>query len=249
MNEEEEPVDGLPLYRRLARRLRGEIDGGVFGGNAPLPSERELAHRFSVSRETVRKTMKLLESHGTIYSDQGRGTFAAPAAARRMSRCLDGFSADAVNRGAEAGQDILLLEVVPASTALASLLAIEPRTPVTRLKRLRSVDGMRVGLHDAFLKLPAEVSFSKADLVRAGSLYRLLADRFGLHPAEGLESIGAVEATLEDADYLDVAPGSPLLACERTTLSDRREPIEYCEMRYTPRYRYTNRVSRVSAVL
>ena len=36
---------GLPLYRALAQRLCGEIDGGAFGSDGPLPSERELAHR------------------------------------------------------------------------------------------------------------------------------------------------------------------------------------------------------------
>ena len=165
--------------------------------------------------------MKLLETQGAIYSEHGRGTFPAPPAARRMSRFLDGFSADTAHRGAKAGQDILVLDVVPASMTLASLLAVEPRRPLTRLKRLRSVDGVRVGLHEAFLKLPAEASFTKADLLRAGSLYRLLAGTFGLLPAEGLESIGATTATDDDVRYLDVALGSPLLVCELTTLSDR----------------------------
>jgi len=45
---------------------------------------------------------------------------------------------------------------------------------------------------------------------------------------------------------LGVDAGSPLLACERITLSDRRHPIEYCEMRYVPSYRYKTRINKWS---
>jgi len=43
-----------------------------------------------------------------------------------------------------------------------------------------------------------------------------------------------------------VPAGSPLLACEGITLSDRRQPIEYCEMRYVPSYRYKTRINKRS---
>jgi GntR family transcriptional regulator len=55
-----------------------------------------------------------------------------------------------------------------------------------------------------------------------------------------------VAAQAEESELLGVAPGTPLLACERITLSDRRQPIEYCEMRYVPTYRYKTRVNKWS---
>jgi GntR family transcriptional regulator len=55
--------------------------------------------------------------------------------------------------------------------------------------------------------------------------------------------LSATAAEAEDAALLGIKPGSPLLVCERITLSDRREPIEYCVMKYVPGYRYSTRIS------
>jgi GntR family transcriptional regulator len=51
-------------------------------------------------------------------------------------------------------------------------------------------------------------------------------------------------ATAGDAALLGVQTGSPLLLCERVTLCERREPVEYCEMKYLPSYRYKTRVRK-----
>src|ERR1044071_10505856 len=48
----------LPLYLQLARYVRGLIIGGKLGHRDALPSERELAERFDVSRVTVRTGLR-----------------------------------------------------------------------------------------------------------------------------------------------------------------------------------------------
>ncbi|MDY0977266.1 GntR family transcriptional regulator [Massilia sp. CFBP9012] len=235
-----------PLYRQLAARLQQELESGRHAPNAPLPAERELAASFSVSRDTVRKAIRLLEEQGVVYSDHGRGTFAAPESVRQMSRFLDSFTDDAIKRGGVPGQRILGLEPVEADMALASLLQIEAGTPLLRLRRLRLLNGSAVGLQDSFLHLPEGATIRRQQLEAKGSLYRLLAEDLGVRPSESLESLSAVAARPEESELLGVAPGSPLLACERITLSDRRQPIEYCEMRYVPSYRYKTRINKWS---
>lgn len=238
-------ADTRPLYLRLAAQLRQEIEAWRWTANEPLPSERELAELYGVSRETVRKSVRLLEQDGLIFSEQGRGTFVAPPQVRGMARYLDGFSADTDRKGATAGQQLLLVQQVAASLAVSGVLNVEPRSPLTRVKRLRTVDGIVMGVQDSYLALPAALTMEA--LVEAGSLYALLADRFQIQAVEGLETLGAIAADGEDAALLHVAEGSPLLFCERITLSQRRQPFEYCEMKYVPAYRYTARVNRGSA--
>ena len=233
-----------PLYQRLAAVLRSEIERGALAPNAMLPSERDLAARHAMSRDTVRKAVRLLEEQGLLYSDQGRGTFVAPLAVREMSQFLGSFSRDTRQRGAVPGQKILSVEPVPATIAIASVLGIPPRQTVTRIQRIRTIDGEAIGLHDAYVALAPGAVLAAADLERSGSLYDLLNGRFGLAPIEALESIGSIAASVEDAANLNVPPGSPLLLCERITLSERRIPIEYCVMKYVSSYRYTARIKR-----
>lgn len=241
MTGDSEP-NGKVLYQRLADELRREIESGALEPNSMLASERDLSSRLGVSRETVRKALRLLEREGAVYSEQGRGTFVAPSALRQMARVLDGFTSDARRRGEEPGQIILAVEEVPASMAVAKVLDIEPRRPVMRVKRIRTLNGQRIGTQESFLVLPG--SFTAADLERAGSLYALVAQRFSIQATEGLESVGSIAADSEDASLLHVAVAAPMLLCERVTLSERRQAFEYCEMRYISSYRYTARINR-----
>jgi GntR family transcriptional regulator len=237
----------VALYRQLADTLRTSIESGKLRENEPLPTERDLAVSYEMSRDTVRKALRLLETQGILYSDHGRGTFVAPQAVRHMSRFLDSFSADTIRRGGVPGQRILSIENSAASMAIASILKMDPDSPVWRIRRIRLVNDQPVGLQDSYLRLPAGATLEQKELERSGSLYRLLIDKFGSVPTEGLESVSAVAATADDAVLLGVAAGTPLLLCERVTLSERREPVEYCEMRYLPSYRYKTRVSKWSS--
>ncbi|USX25243.1 GntR family transcriptional regulator [Oxalobacteraceae bacterium OTU3CINTB1] len=236
-----------PLYQQLAETLKQLMASGKIGAREPMPAERDLAITYQVSRDTVRKAIRLLEEQGLLYSDHGRGTFAAPESVRQMSRFLDSFTDDTIKRGGVPGQTILAMETVAANMAVASLLHMQPDEPLLRIKRVRLMDGKPIGLQESFLRLPAGARLEQKELEQVGSLYRILIDKFGIKPSESLESVGAVAAHADDAALLGVQAGTPLLLCERVMLSDRREPVEYCEMKYVPPYRYKTRISKGSA--
>src|SRR3979411_3102853 len=72
------PLDGrgnLPLYQELQRALRKAIDSRILGPDDALPSERDLATDFSVSRITVRKALDGLVADGLLVRRQGAGNF------------------------------------------------------------------------------------------------------------------------------------------------------------------------------
>jgi DNA-binding FadR family transcriptional regulator len=50
---------------------------GTFAPGARLPTERELARRFALPRNAVRRTLAQLEAEGSITRHVGRGTFLA----------------------------------------------------------------------------------------------------------------------------------------------------------------------------
>jgi len=235
-----------PRYKWLADVVRNAIERGLIRDNEALPSERELAEKYELSRDTVRKAVRYLEERGVIYSDHGRGTFVAPAIVRRMSRFIDSFSQDTQHRGGVPGQKILEVETVAASMGIAGILGIEPGHPLLRVRRVRLIDRAPVGLHDAYFPLPRGARLERSELEAAESLYRLLTEKFGFAPAEAVENLCAGAADAEDASLLGVAVGAPVLVCERVTLSDRREPVEYCLMKYVSSYRYSTRITKRS---
>lgn len=62
-------------YFDLMEELRGRIISGEIQAGDKLPSENELSKSYSVSRQTVRKALQILQEEGYIYAEHGRGTF------------------------------------------------------------------------------------------------------------------------------------------------------------------------------
>ena len=68
----------VPLYIQIDEELRGQIESGELGPLAQVPSETDLAERFSVSRMTARKALDRLVADGMLFRQPGKGTFVAP---------------------------------------------------------------------------------------------------------------------------------------------------------------------------
>ena len=60
-------------YIHIALGLRERILQGIYPANAYLPSERDLAIEWSVSRQTVRQALQELRLESLIVSEHGRG--------------------------------------------------------------------------------------------------------------------------------------------------------------------------------
>jgi GntR family transcriptional regulator len=76
-----------PLYIQLERILREAILDGTLSQSEPLPTERELADRYNISRITVRKALNDLQREGLLTRRRGAGTFVAPAKNAALPVC------------------------------------------------------------------------------------------------------------------------------------------------------------------
>jgi GntR family transcriptional regulator, hexuronate regulon transcriptional repressor len=68
-------IDTRKLYRQVADSIMSAIKSGDFKPGARLPSERDLAASFKVSRPTIREAMIALEIRGLVESRHGSGIY------------------------------------------------------------------------------------------------------------------------------------------------------------------------------
>ena len=68
-----------PVRAQLRTILTEEIQEGIYKSNQRIPSERDLAEAYGVSRASVREAIAELISEGTLFRAGGRGTFVAEA--------------------------------------------------------------------------------------------------------------------------------------------------------------------------
>jgi GntR family transcriptional repressor for pyruvate dehydrogenase complex len=69
------PIDTRKLYRQVADAIMASIQSGDYEPGSRLPSERDLAASFKVSRPTIREAMIALEIHGLVEARQGSGIY------------------------------------------------------------------------------------------------------------------------------------------------------------------------------
>jgi len=63
------------LYQKIANAVADAIKKGTYVHGQRLPSERDLAEEFQVSRPTVREAMIALEMRGYVEARQGSGVY------------------------------------------------------------------------------------------------------------------------------------------------------------------------------
>ena len=62
-------------YQNLINYIQEQITDGQLDPGEKVPSENQLAERFHISRQTVRKAIGTLEEEGLVQRIRGSGTY------------------------------------------------------------------------------------------------------------------------------------------------------------------------------
>lgn len=233
----------LPIYVQIVDHIREAIESRTLKPGDALPSERELAQHYGVSRMTVRQALDQLADEGLLERRRGAGTFVAEARKIEHGLELTSFTEDMARRGFTASSQILEFGQVPAPGDIARRLDEAPSFPVWRVRRLRLADGEPMAVETTHLSTRLVPALPPEAL--SGSLYQFLQERYGLHPFEAEQSYEASLARAGDADLLGIRVGAPVLFVTRTTMDVRLRPFECVRSVYrADRYRLTIHLTR-----
>ena len=109
MNLPTKQADGSGrFYEYVIDNIRQMIADGELQAGQKLPSERELAEKFNVSRVPIREALKILEYMGVLDSSPGDGTYVKNTSAQSLVSKMN-FSFDAT---ADTIRDLLELRIV-----------------------------------------------------------------------------------------------------------------------------------------
>lgn len=226
-----------PAYLQLKAQLERAISGGRLSAGTALPSERDLADDLGLSRMTVRRAFEALVADGLIEQRQGSGTFVRP---QRLEQSIDrvrGFTEEVRALGLASGSVLLDARSARADDDTARALLLESDTEVLRIARLRTADDEPLAIQIAHL-IPALIELPIDELKRRGSLYRTIAEHYGLAPQRARQTVSARPASREERALLQLDDRTPVLALERTTFDADDRPFEYVRSAYRgDRYR------------
>ncbi|MGA5321100.1 GntR family transcriptional regulator [Streptomyces seoulensis] len=221
-------------YEEIAESLRARIAAGEFASGETIPSGRDLAERWGVSRATAIKAVDVLRNDGVVVAKQGTGfvvtetPVARAAGARRAgsTRILGGmpFLRVGVPDWAEP----------PARVAEA--LGLAPGVlALRRVRVLQLPDGSPHSCVEAWF--PPEIAevaprLSGAAPIAEGTT-RYVRRQTGRFPAEGVDVITVRLATEVEAERLGVEEGSAVAVLLHTARDQEGRPL-VCEEGVTP---------------
>jgi GntR family transcriptional regulator len=218
---------GTTVHAQIEDWLAGAIAAGQLAAGDRLPTEHDLAAWLGVSRMTLRHALGELAQRGLVIRAVGRhgGTFVAEPKLDQDVTTLAGFSEQLRRHGMVAGAQVLAAGQIPAGPAVAAALGLAADDPVHEVRRLRLADGRPMVLEHSLF--PAALFPDLLDCRLDGSLYELLADKFGQRPHRAKESFEPVIAGVREAEALEVDEGAPLMLVERTAYAQSGLPLEY----------------------
>ncbi len=219
------------MWRQIADGIAGDIRGGRLAAGQKLPTEAELAERWSVNRHTVRRALAALAADGLVRTAHGSGSFVEGRPLSYPISLRTNFS-DIVRRaGHTPGGEMLASAIVGADPGIATMLGIAPDAPVTEVALRRFVDGVPVSHGRTWLPLPrfdgfaaafaAQLSVTAALRACGVADYRRASTRVSARPA------GA-----QDAERLDIAPGRIVLAVRSLNLDEAGVPVQAAEVAF-----------------
>jgi DNA-binding GntR family transcriptional regulator len=239
---------GMAVWQQLRADLLGRIEDGSLSPGDALPPETALAEAYRVSRLTVRRALADLARIGVVKTEHGVGSFVASQPLRHR---IDDGQVSLLESLARKGHSVrqLVLDasrLEPAAEAPAGQAAApapRPRDPsapagadaaqgyefpdfpgaVVEYRYIRWVD-----------ELPWSVSFAAVPAVLAppswdgsNSLFAAMSAAHGVDVRRDDRRFSAVPATPEDAAWLEVPVGAPLLLLKGTNCDVLGRPVAY----------------------
>jgi GntR family transcriptional regulator len=220
--------EGIPKYYQLAKIIKDRIERQEYKGEEQIPSEAELCLTFQVSRITVREAINRLVAEGYLERRQGKGTYVAHQKLRRNIDRIYSFSSDMRHLGLEPSSRMLNFRIEECDPDGAELLRLpESNRKVIRISRLRLANKIPVLKETTLIPEYLCAKLEEAEL-EAGSLYKILTERYGLVLDHAEETYEAIIMPEEDVLLFGLDPSMPTsaFAIKNVTYLYNGTPIE-----------------------
>ena len=215
-----------PLYDQLVDLLSDKIQNEMHPGDA-LPSERDLAETYGLSRTTVRLAMSELEELGLVTRKHGKGTFVS-SVSRDTTDLMGTYSFTDQMRalGRVPHTEVIDFEVREASKFVAQNMDLRLGEAVFRMRRLRTADGVPMMLERTYMPVKVFDGLTQR-MVESKSLYEIVEQDFRMKIKTAEEAFGARAARPDEARLLKIDEDAPVLHLVRTTYNSKNVVIEY----------------------
>ncbi|MCE9887687.1 GntR family transcriptional regulator [Kluyvera intermedia] len=223
------------VYQNIINLLKNRLNSAIYNIGDLLPSEKELAELYDVSRNTLRKALKTLEEEGMIERRHGSGTYLRNKHFQASVTHLDSFTEIAKNEGKTPTSQILKFELQTASDEIANNLQVTLGEPVYYAKRLRLIDNIAMQVEETWLSASRFPDLTIAHMKK--SKFSYIENECGVKIMGCYESIQPILPSPEVAKLLHISALDPIIRMQTQAVDEQSTPIDYSIL-YTNMYEF-----------
>lgn len=199
----------VPISEQLRNEFFSLMENGDLKSGDRIPSEREIATYFQISRQTVRVAITELALLGYFERIVGKGTYVAEKKVNFDLQSLRSLNDMMLDWGLSTSMHILTYSEIKAPSFVKRLLEIQDDEKVLFFERVRLVDGTPFAIYRSYIPLEIAKNLS-SDKIFADSLIKTLQNSCGLIVSHSEESLEPTIATVEEAELLNIQKHTPL---------------------------------------
>lgn len=215
-----------PIWQQIYDHILSLIDSGRLTSGAALPGETHIAAKLGVTRITLRRALQQLQKEGHLTARKGVGIFVRHPPSVFSVRDGRPFAENIDTQSRSVATLTRLVARETANAAIADNLGIAARSKIIHLCRVRLVDDQPVYFNHKYF--PAcrfgdfETVYEKGNSVT--TVFR--AHGIGtFHRSETRISGGFASA--EEAEILQLTPGTPVFRVNARNVDDAGATIEW----------------------
>ncbi|MBF0699224.1 GntR family transcriptional regulator [Streptococcus danieliae] len=218
-----------PAYLEIHDDIKTAIDQGRWKIGQRLPSERDLATHYQVSRMTLRQAITLLVEEGVLERRVGSGTFIASTRVQEKMRGTTSFTEIIQSQGKVPSSQLISYRRTLPSQQEVDCLGITREDNIIRMERVRYADDLPVvyeiaSIPEKFIKdLPKEQVTSH--------FFQSLEEK-GYRIGKSSQTISAKLVADPIAHYLKLPKGQAVLALTQLSYLEDGQAFEYVKSQY-----------------
>lgn len=220
----------MKKYQEIFNDLQEKILNGSYLAGVLLPTEKELQDQYGVSRDTVRKALRLLTEKGLIQKVQGRGSQVLKQELLNFPVSgLTSYKELVDSLGLNSQTRVISLDLMTVDEQTALQTGFPEGSQVWKLLRTRSIDGVVSVLDLDYLAKDCVPNLTQE--IAQTSIYAHLEEELGLDISYAQKEITIQASTERERLLMDNQDDYLVLIRSRVYLGDTRQ-FQYTESRH-----------------
>lgn len=220
----------IPVYIQIHDKIKVDIENGVWAIGDRLPSERELATHFNVSRMTLRQAIQTLADEGILERKIGSGTYVARKKVQEKMTGTTSFTEIMLSQNRKPSSRTISYYSAKPSSSEMEKLNLGSEDQILRMERIRFADNLPICFEVTSVPYSLIKQYSKAEITQ--SLYKTLEEKGGNKIGHANQTISSMLASEKIADYLEIKRGDAILRLRQVSYLEDGQPFEYVRTQY-----------------